>query len=35
MTMLSKFVGQLDDTIDKQPLDALLRELYHEALSVE
>ena len=35
MTILSKYVGQLDDTVDKQPLDALLRELYHEALSVE
>jgi predicted RNA methylase len=35
MTILSKYVGLLDDTVDKQPLDVLLRELYHEALSVE
>lgn len=35
ITILSKYVGLLDDTVDKQPLDVLLRELYHEALSVE
>ena len=35
LTILSKCVGQLDDTVDKQPLDVLLRELYQEALSVE
>lgn len=35
LTILSKYVNQLDDSIDKQPLDTLMRELYQEALSVE
>jgi hypothetical protein len=35
MTILSKYVTQLDDGIDKPSLDNLLRDLYQEALSVE
>ena len=35
LTILSKYVNQLDDSVDKQPLDTLMRELYQEALSVE
>lgn len=35
MTILSKYVNQLDDGIDKPSLDNLLRDLYQEALSVE
>ena len=35
LTILSKYVNQLDDSVDKQPLDILMRELYQEALSVE
>lgn len=35
LTILSKYVGQLDDGVDKPQLDALLRNLYQEALSVE
>jgi DNA repair exonuclease SbcCD nuclease subunit len=35
MTILSKYVNQLDDSVDKPQLDNLLRSLYVEALSVE
>jgi DNA repair exonuclease SbcCD nuclease subunit len=35
LTILSKCVSQLDDSVDKPPLDVLLRTLYQEALSVE
>ena len=35
MTILSKYVNQLEDGIDKPSLDNLLRDLYQEALSVE
>ena len=35
LTILSKHVSQLDDSVDKPQLDSLLRNLYLEALSVE
>ena len=35
MTILSKYVNQLDASVDKPQLDILLRSLYAEALSVE
>ena len=35
ITILSKYINQLDDTVEKQSLDLLLKELYEEALSVE
>lgn len=35
LTILSKYVSQLDDSVDKPQLDTLLRNLYQEALSVE
>lgn len=35
LTILSKHVSQLDDSVDKPQLDSLLRNLYQEALSVE
>ena len=35
LTILSRYVSQLDDSIDKPQLDTLLRDLYQEALSVE
>jgi DNA repair exonuclease SbcCD nuclease subunit len=35
MTILSKYVNQLDASVDKPQLDTLLRSLYAEALSVE
>lgn len=35
LTILSKYVDQLDSGVDKPQLDALLRNLYQEALSVE
>ena len=35
LSILTKNVQQLDDSIDKKQLEALLRDLYQEALSVE
>lgn len=35
LTILSKVVNQLEDTIDKKNLDLFLRNLYNEALQVE
>lgn len=35
LTILSKFVSQLEIKADKNKLDNLLRELYHQALSME
>lgn len=35
LTILSKYIDQLDIDVDKTKLDVLLRELYNEALSME
>ena len=35
LTILKKYVEQMDATVDKQSLEALLRSLYSEALSIE